>query len=429
MRDLLSLHAVEAGLPQGAQAQAAAMMLAALHSHLQNVTSSIITKIRANRQMGIRVTGIEHDGDSRLRLLTDANNGSLDDDSFDSSFVDDSPVMQRRGLHSTLHDSSSVSSGSASLGVSSGADSSMVSLISTAPTSIVQGSTASSDNASNVDVGGPVSVGNLDGVKAGTGFDPELGDLTSSTDSQMDSIDAQRAGNVSKDGTSRMELRHMSFLLDLAPHAIVEPLGQGSHERLLAADWTSADDHGQRQYESTPEGIIQQQARISANAKMSNVAPRASGQGANSARNKYIIDQLAPIRLFDRRTLAETQANSSGNGWSSSSAAARPKKGGLSLPTTMPVAPLSAQSSSENSSADDVPQRSSLTSDELEGVVGETNIGENYAADLAAIIASRYGTHPTLSVHPSAAAHHRGGQDGHLYEVVDPAALLSTIAA
>ncbi len=54
IKDRMTLLAVENGMPGGIQPQAAAMVLSALQSHLQNVASSIITKIRANRADGIR---------------------------------------------------------------------------------------------------------------------------------------------------------------------------------------------------------------------------------------------------------------------------------------------------------------------------------------------------------------------------------------
>lgn len=379
--------------------------------------ASIITKIRANRQMGIRTTGIRRSASDDFTLVTEAGSDSAaqaGDDSFATS-SGQSPAPHRP-LRAMLHDTSSISSSSVSMGIMSGADSSMMSLASTAPTSVPPGSIASSENASSNDAG---TSSNTSGAKPGE--EDDVGDA--STSDVRDST-AGAAGN-----NSSLELRHLAFLLGLAPHTVVESLGQGAHERLLAADWTHVDEDAQREHEWSTEGLLQHQARLSSTAKLSSVVPASSGQSTSSARSNYIIDQLAPVRLFDRRTLAEKQA--AANPKIQHSAWNVPgKKGGLHLPSSKAAAP---------------PQGPGAASSNGQGRGNETSVDKGTGQspdenkiDLAAIIASRYGAQTGATSLAAAAAsasaaqavgsHHRG-QDPHLYDVVDPVALLASLVA
>lgn len=432
MRDLMTLYSVENGLTNGASAQAAALLLTSLQCHLQNVMASIITKIRSNRQMGIRTTGIQRSAAvtsaaDEFQLVTDADSARSADDSFETVASDPNPTPNH--LHvarNLLHDSSSISSSSISLGIGSGADSSMMSLASTAPTSIPAGSIASSEAAS-ANEHGASSSGSAAAKSAGADGDEEQAD-TSMSDGQ----DALQRGKENRDprNANTLELRHLSFLLDIAPHTIIESLGQGSQERLLAAEWSHSDEDAERRFESTPEGMLQKQARLSAIAKSSGISPAAIGQvtpnGQSSARNNFIIDQLAPVRLFDRRTLAESSATNS-----QQAIRAGGKKGGLRLPNSKLSAGKGPVSSENANHTDEQPEASNNSPD------------ENKALDLASMIASRYGTQGNAAQPPgsnvqainsaiaaaAASANHHRGQDSHLYDVVDPVALLASLVA
>ncbi|MCO5588200.1 hypothetical protein L7F22_042155 [Adiantum nelumboides] len=435
MRDLMTLHSVENGLLNGASAQAAALLLTSLQCHLQNVMASIITKIRANRQMGIRTTGIQRSAAStsaadEFQLVTDADSARSADDSFETVASDPNPTPNH--LHvarNLLHDSSSISSSSISLGIGSGADSSMMSLASTAPTSIPAGSIASSEAASANE---HVSSSNGSAAAKSAGADGEEEQADTSMSDGQETLQREKENRDPRNANT-LELRHLSFLLDIAPHTIVESLGQGSQERLLAAEWTHSDEDAERRFESTPEGILQKQARLSSTAKLSAITPAAfasSGQipsnGQSSTRNNFIIDQLAPIRLFDRRTLAESNATNS-----QQAIRAGGKKGGLRLPNSKPSAGKGPINSEDVGRTNNQAEANNNSSD------------ENKVLDLASMIASRYGAqgntaqpgnnsqaiNNAIAAAAAASANHHRGQDPHLYDVVDPVALLASLVA
>lgn len=122
---------------------------------------------------------------------------------------------------------------------------------------------------------------------------------------------------------SRITIPDVMAVLDLAPHLIVEPLGQGPLECLLAPDCvcppsSSIDGKGVSWAE---EDAVAEFARSCATSKLSeHTAPLTvpanadfeqaqlfrQQQQRDAVRNQVIIDQLAPLRLLDRRTLCES---------------------------------------------------------------------------------------------------------------------------
>lgn len=328
IKDRMTLLAVENGMPGGVQPQAAAMVLSALQSHLQNVASSIITKIRANRTDGIRTN-------EPLRPAAEYNI-SLDPASYmpdplrgspalDAMDVDDSAPNSAHGsparhVRSIQSDASSRTSTSG-IGTSF-ADSSMLSLASTAATSLT----------------GPSSPSIRDSDSSGQLHDTSFGNSSTSADADdvagaangtshnrlKRSRDAMEASSAERSdaASTRLTVSDVAFLLEVAPHTVVEPIGQGTQERLLAPEW--ADDHALdgdddtgRIDASSPDRQLARAARLAATTHLSDATLAAADV---SVRNRFIIDQSAPLKLLDRRTLAENAGR------------LRPTKGGLSVP-------------------------------------------------------------------------------------------------
>ncbi|UZJ54269.1 hypothetical protein CBS101457_003589 [Exobasidium rhododendri] len=403
MRDKMTMQAVEAGLPRGAQSQAAALLLAALQNHLQNVTSSIITKVRANRQMGIRTShrdeAMSSEHQAQLPIVTmDTSNLQVNEteEEVANATIKQSPFA--RSKQTMRRDLSSLSSSSASLNRASAsnslANSSMVSLNSTAPTSLPE--SISSDDAT---------------TRGRKGEDRgEVGraqDLVLEGSTRLD----DESGTPDRKNDTNLELRHLSFLLKVAPHTVVEPLGLGTQERLLAPDWTAVDENAIREQEWTDDGMLLRESRIAATAKMSSIA-----SSTPSHRSKYIIDQLAPVRLFDRRTLMENQAAHNHNG--------RSTKGGLTLPASSGGHSGSSNSNNSNNvtTADSAAAVASTSATAGVSVdVEEDGVNENQSTISSAStnFPSRYSNN---------APHHHRGLDPHLYDVVDPVALLGSMA-
>ena len=353
-----------------------------MQNHLQNVTSSIITKIRANRQMGIRTASLQRVTSDEYHLSSCVPLGQVGEEnsSFDMS-TRHSPVA--KATRTMASDLSSLSSSSASLDLhtstsNSLADSSMISLASTAPTSLPPPSVTSSEEAGRRGLG-PTKAGEREGE------DEEQDQLDS-----MTSSDQRREESIA-DVNNSLELRHLSFLFNVAPHTVVEPLGLGTQERLLASDWMGADEDALREQEWSSEGLLLRESRAAATAKMS-ALPSSTPPTPRSA---YIVDQLAPVRLFDRKTLMETQATLNSGG--------RNTKGGLSLPQTT--------ASTTTTSATNTATTASLAD-------GGGDENKNIVSAASSIFPTRTfnGGHQ----------HHRG-MDPHLYDVVDPVALLGSM--
>ena len=174
LKDRMTLLAVENGLPGGVQPQAAAMVLSALQSHLQNVASSIITKIRANRTDGIRTN-------QPLRPAADCNTG-VDSTSYMRDVLRISPALDAMDVDDSVPNSahgspagrvrsmqSDMSSRTSTSGIgTSFADSSMLSLASTAPTSLT----------------GPSSPSIRDSDSSGQLHDTSFGNSSTSADAE-----------------------------------------------------------------------------------------------------------------------------------------------------------------------------------------------------------------------------------------------------
>ncbi|MDV3182495.1 MAG: hypothetical protein Q8869_01315, partial [Candidatus Phytoplasma australasiaticum] len=92
---------------------------------------------------------------------------------------------------------------------------------------------------------------------------------------------------------------------------------------MLAPEWSDdfafgggADDESSRVFPPSPERQLARAARLAATTHLSDTVSAADAP----VRNRFVIDQSAPLRLLDRRTLAENEGR------------ARPTKGGLSVP-------------------------------------------------------------------------------------------------
>lgn len=183
-------------------------------------------------------------------------------------------------------------------------DTSMVSMVSTAPTSFAPGSTASST----------------------AGMD-------------LDRATVSEAGHNVTDGHGRpqrsnLALSDIAFHFEMTPTTAVEPLGLGTTERLLAPDWE--EEEVERETRTASELAFIKAARETATSKLpsaptSSISPEmlASETVTTPARARFVIDQAAPMRLLNRRTLVETQALELAK--QSKDAADRPTVGGLTI--------------------------------------------------------------------------------------------------
>lgn len=261
--------------------------------HLQNVASSVITKVRSNRSMGIRTSGDQRPASaspskhssyglggyrtspSQMLHELDPPSPLAGRSAADSSRG--SPIRMLRTVPSDLSSRTSTSGLAASF-----ADTSTLSFASSAPTSFAPGST-------------------------GTAGDTEPS-AVSDPSSEPDSYQSRSHG-------ASLTLPDLAFLFELAPHTVVEPLGQGTHERLLAPDW---EDEEETRGGHVDAGLAEV-TRITATTK--------AGDELGPVRGRFIIDQTAPLRILDRRTLAETQAAEA------SSLGRRPTKGALTTPS------------------------------------------------------------------------------------------------
>ncbi|SPO28102.1 related to HFI1 - adaptor protein required for structural integrity of the SAGA complex [Ustilago trichophora] len=331
IKDRMTLLAVENGMPGGVQPQAAAMVLSALQSHLQNVASSIITKIRANRTDGIRTN-------EPLRPAAEYNNISLDPAAYMPDPMRTSPALDGMDLDESVPNSvqgsptrhirsiqSDMSSRTSTSGIgTSFADSSMLSLASTAATSLAG---PASPSVRDGDSSGQLQDTSFGNSSSGAPFPEENGATGSVSNRLKRSRDAMENGDRSTAASTRLTVSDVAFLLEVAPHTVVEPMGQGTQERMLAPEWSddlifgSAEDDASRVYPASPERQLARAARLAATTHLSDATTGATADVP--VRNRFVIDQSAPLRLLDRRTLAENEGR------------ARPTKGGLSVPDTV----------------------------------------------------------------------------------------------
>ncbi|GAK66099.1 uncharacterized protein PAN0_011d4321 [Moesziomyces antarcticus] len=324
IKDRMTLLAVENGMPGGVQPQAAAMVLSALQSHLQNVASSVITKIRANCTDGIRTSEV-------LRPAAETSD-SLDPSAYVADAIRASPSLDAMDLDESVPTSargspvrnvrsipSDVSSRTSASGIgTSFADSSVLSLASTAATSLA----------------GPSSPSLRDGDSSSQLQDTSFGNSSTSADAEdggaahpianghKRSRTAMERSDRSSAANTRLTVSDVAFLLEVAPHTVVEPMGQGTQERMLAPEWSDdavfgGEDESGRLYPASPERQLARAARLAATSHLSDAT--ATGPDV-PVRNRFVIDQSAPLRLLDRRTLAENDGR------------VRPTKGGLSVP-------------------------------------------------------------------------------------------------
>ena len=128
--------------------------------------------------------------------------------------------------------------------------------------------------------------------------------------------------------STRITMRDMTAVLDLAPHVVVEPLGQGPLERLwlpslpMNSDTPSHTDGAHVSW--ADDDAVRQVARECATAKMTAHVPSTLSlpadtdreqalllrqqQKRDALRSHVVIDQVAPLRLLDRRPLRESLA-------------------------------------------------------------------------------------------------------------------------
>lgn len=139
--------------------------------------------------------------------------------------------------------------------------------------------------------------------------------------SALGRVRAEHAQGDAAPTYGRLTMPDMAALLDLSPHVVVEPLGQGSLERLLAAD---ADDMDDGHVSWAPDDALARYARECATAKLADTAAlhdtpsepqdaaaqlrRRQQQQRDAVRNQVLLDQLAPLRMLDRPALAEAGA-------------------------------------------------------------------------------------------------------------------------
>jgi hypothetical protein len=255
-----------------------------------------------------------------------------------------SPSRSLRNMRSDL----STRTGTSTLATCSAADSSMISFVSTAPTSHAHGSDDGHDTSGDADADGDTSM--QDGSV-----------LLSPRSAAAKAAAAVAAKHASAQGAPSLRLRDVDFLLALSPHAAVEPLGQSSAARLLLpADEQEDVTAATRAFQRTEPlagrndtAIMQAAARHAALAKVSDVG----GEGSMGARARYIIDQSVVFGLFDRPALVEQHAAEA------SGRKPRPTKGGLSLAPPPPPAPLPSGSQPNGLQPQEAPRD---VSDEME---------------------------------------------------------------
>lgn len=454
LRDRMTVQAANAGLSGGVNPQAAAMLLSALQvselirdqldgiqptqdqdlltrrlltiqplsslhlfhvnqDHIQNVAGDIIEKIRSNRRAGIRTaeplipasfssfnqepSGMTYSYDSPMMRNLD-----LADSSFSSRPTDTSSYSHSsraspgnhslRTVPSDLSSRTASTSLSGSLGVSfsSMGDSSMASSA-TALTSFANGTSYDGEN------GEDEEMENRDAVQR-----------QSSSQKPSNYQFNRSAPPTDKDENTNLTVGDMSFLLSLDPTAIVEPLGSTNQERFLVPDWPESEDsnsspqsssayfQSNTQCSSPSENPMAKLAKITSTNKMpySTYSPSPSSplsSNGQSHRSRYIIDGSAPLKLLDRKTLAETQyaESSKGNG--------RPTKGGLSI--------------------------NGSTNGNQDGSTQDSRAAENL------LNSSSTGNSSPLTPHPNGAqpgSRKRSYKD-ELFEVVDPVSLLGAL--
>lgn len=321
--------------------------VASFQNHLQNVASSMIAAVRSHGADGIRTSGpappasasaavaaaaaaayaqaqarlsrspsvMEEDDEAHTQHAGPSSSEYAARTNLLAAPGAQSPGRSLRNMRSDL----STRTGNSTLATCSAADSSMISFVSTAPTSHAHGSDDGHDTSGDADADGDTSMQDATAMLSPRSAAAKAGA-------------AAAAKHASAQGAAALRLRDVDFVFALSPHAAVEPLGQSSAARLLLP----ADEQQDDAYVGRPSvsderleplagrndsTIMQSAAHRAALAKVAD----AGGESSMGARARYIIDQSVVFGLFDRPALVEQHAAEA------SGRKSRPTKGGLSL--------------------------------------------------------------------------------------------------
>ncbi|PWN44529.1 hypothetical protein IE81DRAFT_9716 [Ceraceosorus guamensis] len=339
LHDAMTLAAVKSGVGGGAAPRAAALLLTALHGHLQNVASGLIGAVRSDRAGGIRTSGhapaaatarvhaqdgveaasITHQSAQSARGASDGrkatsntnagSNTARAPSAYGSYLAPPSPRLPLRNMPSNL----SSRTASTALAASSAADNSAVSFVSTAPTSHAADGRSEPEDDDDMEVDED-RLGSADMVRK------------YSNTSSGSAKSVENALTVAH--PSNLRLRDLAFMLQLTPQVSVETLGQGAAARLLNADAldVSHDDHDDSGIAWTNAGLARLPAEEGYDELMSDALRQAatsklsdsrvlygSGAGSKSPRAKYVVDSSSTYRLFHRPDVVENHATRPGS--------------------------------------------------------------------------------------------------------------------
>lgn len=108
----------------------------------------------------------------------------------------------------------------------------------------------------------------------------------------------------------KLQLRDAAFLFDLSPHIAVEPLGVSSLDRLMGADAEDATHEEAEQDENQPDAFIKDESQLDDEARLALEARRcafAKSTGADAAaasshhltaRQRYLVNQQGPLTMI-----------------------------------------------------------------------------------------------------------------------------------
>ncbi|CAD6915525.1 unnamed protein product [Tilletia controversa] len=182
LRDRMTLHAVEAGLPGGVHPQAAAMVLLALQGHIRNVIASVVGKLRTRGTRAAISEGSELTAAAAAAVAQEeARLAAKENDDVFKDVENRPPTLRRTGSTATLRPTSSYNENSAVPTPSRTRSSSVAAVLSRR------------DDASTI-----------------------------------------------------VKLSDMAMLFDLAPQTVIEPLGLGTQERMLAPECEGNLDRSER---------------------------------------------------------------------------------------------------------------------------------------------------------------------------------------
>ncbi|KAK0555387.1 hypothetical protein OC845_000259 [Tilletia horrida] len=188
LRDRMTLHAVEAGLPGGVHPQAAAMVLLALQGHIQNVIASVVGKLRARGTRSAMSEGADISAAAAAQAAATAAKMAQDEA--------DAELDAELGLDEKANSVFSV--------IENWPQPTSASATSKAPPLLRRTSSSAA-----------------------------LRPMTSTY--QSENTPSVARDNFDDDHT--VKLSDMAMLFDLAPQTVVEPLGLGTQERMLAPEY------------------------------------------------------------------------------------------------------------------------------------------------------------------------------------------------